>query len=306
MKVRVEAFEDVEAAALTFGKKPGDEATGDIDLKKGQSTSMDIQITSGAETAASPRSLALQLGEQQVASTRRIIKYEHIPEVALVESSAIRVIDLELEINEALKLGYLPGSGDEVMEDLANIGYDIQPLVLNETSDEELRSFDVIITGIRAFNRNDDLAANHERLMEFVGQGGNVIAMYSTTYDLMVQNVGPYDLKLSRNRVTDETSDVNILLIDHPVFTSPNPILAPDWTGWVQERGLYFAGEWDEHYVPLIAWNDPGEDPQQGGLLVAGYGEGSFFYTGISFFRQLPAGVPGAYKLLVNMIEYQP
>ena len=136
--------------------------------------------------------------------------------------------------------------------------------------------------------------------------GGNVIVQYNTTYDLRVDQIGPLKLTLGRDRVTDENSKVNILDAKHPVFNVPNAIAPADWNGWVQERGLYFASEWDKAYKPLIAWSDKGEEPVEGGLLVAKHGKGSFIYTGISFFRELPAGVSGAYRLFANLIEHQP
>ncbi|MDP4687225.1 MAG: LmbE family protein, partial [Salibacteraceae bacterium] len=177
---------------------------------------------------------------------------------------------------------------------------------LAELSLEKMKEYKAVITGIRAFNTSTEVKTYHQLLMDYVKVGGNMIVQYNTTYDLEIEQIGPYSFSLSRNRVTEENSEVTLLDKKHAIFKTPNKITDADWQNWVQERGLYFAGEWDENYKPLIAWHDKGEEDQKGGLIACNYGEGSFFYTGISFFRQLPAGVPGAYRLLVNMIEYQP
>ena len=307
VEVTVEAFDDVEG--LEHGMSSSgkiSEVAGPTELKKGQQKKYSLDISYHEGESYKDFFVFANIDGTQSDQSRQIIDYDHLPKVVIHNPTTIDIRSLDLKMNDDLKLGYIPGSGDEIMQNLQNIGYDVKEVSMNEVSDEELSEYDVIITGVRAYNRNDDLAANKDRLMSFVAKGGNVITMYNTTYDLKVQSVGPFDLELSRNRVTDETSGVNLLQTSHPIFTKPNAIFDDDWQNWVQERGLYFAGTWDDRYTPLIAWNDEGEDPQKGGLLIAKHGEGTFFYTGISFFRQLPAGVPGAYKLLVNMIEYAP
>ena len=168
-------------------------------------------------------------------------------------------------------------------------------------------SYDAVIMGIRAYNKWSELKFKQDELMKYVEQGGNMIVQYNTNRRLKVDNIGPYPLKLSRARVSVEEAPVRFLEPDHPVLNYPNKITQDDFKDWVQERGLYFASEWDDAYTPLISWKDSGEEKMSdGGLIVSKHGKGSFFYSGISFFRQLPAGVPGAYRLLVNMIEYQP
>ena len=139
--------------------------------------------------------------------------------------------------------------------------------------------------------------------MEYVNQGGNLIVQYNTRHRMKTEDFGPYPITLSRDRVTEENSEVIFLDADHPVLNTPNKITQFDFTNWVQERGLYFPSEWDEKYTALISWHDVNEPPRDGALLVAPYGQGHYAYTGISFFRELPAGVPGAYRLLVNLIE---
>jgi hypothetical protein len=151
-------------------------------------------------------------------------------------------------------------------------------------------------------NVNEGAGPTTKALLAYVNNGGSLVVQYNTSHRLKTDEIGPYPLKLGRDRVTDEVSKVKILEKSHPVFNAPNLLTEVDFENWVQERGLYFPSEWSEEYTPLIEWNDPGESPKQGALLVAKYGKGHYVYTGISFFRQLPEGVPGAYRLLANLL----
>ena len=166
-----------------------------------------------------------------------------------------------------------------------------------------LERFDAIMVGIRAYNTVDWLRYRNDELLEYVKDGGTLLVQYNTNSRLVTDSLAPYPLTLSRERVTDETAAVRFLNPDSPVLTHPNRITEEDFAGWVQERGLYFPEKWDEHYQPVLSLNDPGEDPLEGSLLVAPYGEGYYIYTGLSFFRELPAGVPGAYRLLTNLLS---
>jgi hypothetical protein len=172
---------------------------------------------------------------------------------------------------------------------------------------EKLRGFDAVVIGVRAFNERTDLATNLPGLFAYAGNGGTVVAQYNRPNGLKTTRLGPYDLSLAgqapRQRVTDENSPVTFLAPEHAALTTPNRLTPEDFTGWVQERGAYFPSSWDEHYTPLLAMNDPGEEPLKGGVLVARYGKGYFVYTGLAFFRQLPAGVPGAYRLFANLVS---
>jgi len=183
------------------------------------------------------------------------------------------------------------------------VGYQVEIL-----SDEDLRSrdlsvFDAVVVGVRAYNTRDILKSVQKRLMDYVFNGGNLIVQYNVSRALKVQELGPYPFHLSRERVCEEDAVVTLLEPGHVLLNSPNKILPTDFDGWVQERGLYFADQWDSKYVSLLSCHDQGEQPQKGGLLFTQYGKGVFIYTGYSFFRQLPAGVPGALKLFVNMIS---
>jgi hypothetical protein len=175
-------------------------------------------------------------------------------------------------------------------------------LTTGNLTKDQLSAYDVLVLGIRAFNTLSDLPLYHNDLMEFVKNGGNLIVQYNTSYGLPSEPLGPYPLTVSRDRVTDEHAPVRFIDAAHPVLNVPNKIGPDDFDGWVQERGLYFPSKWDEHYQPILEMADPGEEPYQGSLLVAKYGQGHYVYTGLSFFRELPAGVPGAYRLFANLL----
>ena len=234
---------------------------------------------------------------------RRVeILHDHIPPLLLQPPARFKALSIDLAIR-GHQVGYLPGAGDSVAECLQRMGYAVTLLTGADLTAEHLHSFDAVVIGIRAFNTRTDLAQNLSGLFAYVEAGGNVIVQYNTSDGLQTTRLAPYNLKLSHDRVTDETAPVTLLVPDHPAFTTPNRIVPSDFDGWVQERGLYFASEWDDHFTPLVACNDPGESPKNGSLLVVHYGRGYFVYTGLSWFRQLPEGVPGAYRLFANLIS---
>ncbi len=198
------------------------------------------------------------------------------------------------------------GAGDAIPEALEQIGYQVDLLEDTDITPENLKQYDAVIAGVRAYNTIDRMGFHHQAIMEYVKAGGNYIVQYNTNRGLKSEEQGPYPLKISRDRVTVEEAPVTILEPKHPLMQSPNKITAADFDGWVQERGLYFPNEWDEQYTPLLSCKDPQEEKElKGGLLVADYGKGTFIYTGYSWFRELPAGVPGAYRLFVNLISYR-
>jgi len=231
------------------------------------------------------------------------INYDHIKPQLMFPPTSAKVVrtDIQKSVN---RIGYIIGSGDEVAQNLTQVGFNITSFRADELPLMDLDQFDCIMVGIRAYNTQSSLQSGNAILNEFVKNGGNVIVQYNTSRGLKSKDIGPFPLTLGRSRVTKEEATPTLLNAKHGIFNSPNKITEEDFNGWVQERGLYFASEWDEAFEPLIAWNDPGEDPQKGSLLVADYGEGHFIYTGISFFRQLPAGVPGAFRLMSNLISY--
>ena len=232
-----------------------------------------------------------------------LINYDHIPTQTILTDPTIRVVRLDLK-KRGERVGYLMGGGDKIPESLEQIGYEVDLLEDEDVTLENLKQYDAVITGIRAYNVRERMPFLQPILFDYVKQGGNLIVQYNTTWGLPSDELAPYPLKLSRERVTDETAEVRILASDHPVVNAPNKITAADFEGWVQERGLYFANEWDaDHFTPIFGSNDAGEPERQGGLLVAPYGEGHYVYTGYSWFRELPAGVPGAFRIFTNLIS---
>ena len=202
------------------------------------------------------------------------------------------------------RIGYVPGPGDEAPEALRQAGYEVTVLTATDLRDRPLAPFDALVFGVRAFNVEPKLVGLHDKLMAYVEGGGTVIVQYLTNNWISAAppDLGPYPFTIGRARVTDERAEV--VTTDHPVLERPNRIGPEDWAGWVQERGLYFADTWDAGYAAPLSMHDPGEKPQQGALLVARHGKGTFVYTGLSFFRQFPAGVPGAFRLFANLVDH--
>ena len=201
------------------------------------------------------------------------------------------------------KIGYLLGAGDVVPEALANIGYNVDLLTETDLNLDNLKQYDAILTGVRFFNVNERSPYIATKLMKYVENGGNLVVQYNTRHRMKTQDFGPYPIQLSRDRVTEENAQVTFLASEHRVLNYPNKIKLKDFDNWVQERGLYFPDKWDDKYEAILSWHDKDEDAKEGSLLIAQYGKGTYVYTGISFFRELPAGVPGAYRLLVNLIS---
>jgi LmbE family N-acetylglucosaminyl deacetylase len=230
------------------------------------------------------------------------ISYPHIGVQTLMPTAEVKVVRADIR-KKGKRLGYIPGVGDDVPESLQQIGYTVKMLSDGDITAENLAQFSAVVLGIRAYNTDDRISTWLPELFAYVKNGGVAIAQYNTTADLKTKDMAPYPLEISRDRVTDENAEVRILAPDHPLMTKPNKITSKDFDGWVQERGLYFPDKWDPAWAPILSCNDPKEKPLDGGLLVAKSGKGSFIYTSYSWFRQLPAGVPGAYRLFANMVS---
>jgi len=230
------------------------------------------------------------------------IKYSHIPAQVTFPDATARIVKLDLK-KEGKNIGYVMGAGDEIPASLQQIGYNVTLLQDQDMRLSNLQQYDAIIMGVRAYNTVDRLRFYQPVLMEYVKNGGNMIVQYNNSYGLVTQEIAPYPLTLSRDRVTVEDASVRFLQPGHPLLNTPNKITQQDFEGWVQERGLYFPSEWSKEYQAILSANDPGEAPLNGGLLVAPYGKGNYIYTGYAFFRELPAGVPGAYRLFANLIS---
>ncbi|MDP9048166.1 MAG: PIG-L family deacetylase [Bacteroidota bacterium] len=251
--------------------------------------------TSEFEAVTTVNGKSFSLGIQQIV-------YEHIPVITLFPPSRTKLLDINLKI-AGKKIGYVNGAGDLVAESLRQAGYEVHELTEKEIMNGDLSGYDAIVTGVRAYNVNPRLAVEQPKLLEYVKNGGNLVVQYNNNNGLATKQIGPYPFSVVNRRVTDEDAKVTVLDQQNPVLNYPNKITQDDFNGWVQERGLYFVNDIDPNYKPVLQMNDPGETPSNGALIVGNYGEGRFVYTSLAFFRQLPAGVPGAYRLFINLLN---
>jgi hypothetical protein len=232
-----------------------------------------------------------------------LIDYEHITPTPYPHRAALEISAFDLKLPPIHRVGYVRGASDRVPEFLRQAGLPVELLGAAELTGGDLARYDAIVVGSRAYESEPALARANARLLDYVRQGGLMIVQYQQ-YPFVNAGFAPYKLEIARphDRVTDETAPVTVLDPANPVFNVPNTIGAADWQGWVQERGLYFAHSWDPAYKPLLAMADPGGPELRGGLLVASLGKGRYVYTGLALFRQLPAGVPGGYRLFANLL----
>jgi len=230
------------------------------------------------------------------------ISYPHIHRQVYFPESRLRVVKLDIQ-TEGKKLGYIMGAGDEVSRTMENLGFEVVELSDDMLENTDLASFDAIITGVRAYNTRDVLKKSKDKLLRYMENGGTLVVQYNVASNQFADQIGPYPLTIGRDRVSLENAPVLFLAPDHPLLNFPNKITAEDFEGWIQERGLNFPSQWDERYETVLSCHDPGEPDRKGGLLYVRYGKGVFIYTAYSWFRQLPAGVPGAFRLFANMIS---
>jgi LmbE family N-acetylglucosaminyl deacetylase len=230
------------------------------------------------------------------------IDYDHIPYQTVLEPSESKIVRLDIK-KKGENIAYIAGAGDVVPESLKQIGYNVITINPDDINAETLSRFDGVVVGIRAYNTIDELKFKQQILFDFVEKGGNMIVQYNTNSRLKVDQLAPYELKLSSDRVTDENSEITFLNTDHPILNFPNKITSKDFEGWTQERGLYFPNKWADEFTPILSMHDKGESAKNGSLLVAKYGKGYYIYTGLSFFREFPEGVSGAYRLFANMLS---
>jgi hypothetical protein len=230
------------------------------------------------------------------------IRYPHIPPQTVLPAAEGRLLRVDLKKFDR-RIGYVMGAGDDIPAALKQLGYSVTLLTDDDLKNGGLSQYDVIIAGVRAYNTRPVLKANQRKLMEFVEKGGTYVVQYMTARRTETENMGPYPFSVSGDRVSVEEAPVRFLAPNHAALNTPNKITQADFEGWVQERGLYFADKWDSRYTAILASNDPGEPSRDGGMLISQYGKGTYVFTGYAFFRQLPAGVPGAYRLFVNLIS---
>lgn len=220
------------------------------------------------------------------------------------EPARQRVSIVDVKVPHELKIGYIMGAGDDIPTVLQQIGMNVTLIPAEKFATEDLSQFGTIALGIRAYDTQKDVVTNNQKLLDFVHDGGTLVVQYNTnTGDFDKDKLTPYPAELSHERVSVEEAPIQILAPQNPIFHEPNEITQKDFDGWVQERGLYFMDSWDDHFQPLLSCHDPGESDQKGGMIEAHYGKGIYIYTGYAFFRQLPAGVPGAVRLFVNLLS---
>lgn len=274
---------------------PGDEAT------------FDVRVRPGPGLREGRHALRAVLTDGRGRTFRRgfdLVDYEHIRRWTLFRPAELEISAFPVRVSGDPRVGYVMGSGDAGPEALRQLGVDVELLGPGDLRGGDLDRFDVLVLGVRAFETRPDLAAANDRVLAFARRGGTVIVQYNK-YELPRGGYAPYPLEMDRphDRVTDPEAPVTFLAPDHPVLTRPNRIGPDDFRGWVQERGLYFPSDWDERYTPILAMADRGEEPKRGALVAAPVGDGIWAYTGLAFFRQLPAGVPGAYRLFANLLS---
>lgn len=230
------------------------------------------------------------------------INYSHIPNENIVTPARLKLVKLNIS-KKGQNIAYIEGAGDIVPESLEQIGYAVTKINPEDISASRLKGFDAVVLGIRAFNVDEALKYKQTELFDYVKDGGTMIVQYNTNRGLVTNNLSPYRLDISRDRVTEEDAEVTFLAPENEILNSPNKLTKADFNGWVQERGLYFPDSWSSEFTPILSMHDTGETPKNGSLLIAKYGKGYYIYTGLSFFRQFPAAVPGAYRLFANLIS---
>jgi LmbE family N-acetylglucosaminyl deacetylase len=269
---------------------------------KGETQSLVFTVIPPKEQSEGLISPIVHVGDKTYTKELVEMEYDHIPFQAVLLPSESKIVRLDIK-KRGENIGYIEGAGDVVPESLRQIGYNVSLLKPEELSAENLQKFDAVVVGIRAYNTLDALKFKQQQLFDYVAQGGNLIVQYNTNRGLITEELAPYTLQLSRDRVTDENAKVTLLATESEVLNQPNKITKADFEGWTQERGLYFPDEWASEFTPILSMHDKNESPKRGSLLVAKYGKGHYVYTGLSFFREFPAGVSGAYRLFANMLS---
>ncbi len=269
---------------------------------KGEQQQFTFSITPSRDQGQFEIAVVAEFEGQEYRREIKEINYDHFPPQRLYPEAIVSASKIDL-MQLDIKIGYIMGAGDLIPQNLEQVGFDVSLLEENQVTAVNLKQYDAIVLGVRAFNTVDWLANKNQVLFDYVKGGGNLIVQYNTNRSMVTRDIAPFKLTLSRDRVTVEESEVRFLDNQHPVLNFPNKISEEDFKGWVQERGLYFPGEWSDELKPILSMNDPGEAALDGSLLVGKHGDGHYIYTGLSFFRELPAGVPGAYRLFINLIS---
>jgi len=272
---------------------------------KGEIKSFNFQVSPPKKNQKVSANFTVNSNQVEYSKQIKILDYNHIPKQYFVQDAKSAFVNINVN-NKSSLIGYIKGAGDKIPQNLENLGFRVKTIDLNTIySTDELQSYDAIVLGIRAYNTEEQLITKNEILFDYVKEGGTLLTQYTTTYGLLTDKISPLTLNLSRKRVTNEEAKVNFLEPEHPVLNYPNTITSADFKGWVQERGLYFPDDWSNSLTPILEIQDYSEEPTKGSLLVGKYGKGFYIYTGLSLFRQLPAGVPGAFRLMSNLLSIQ-
>lgn len=308
VRVKVRSFQDNLEGKITWGELQGweieeEDLSFTIDRKGGETwLSFHVKAT---EKESKRGKIVLSDGNGNELFQYQEIAYDHIPTQTIFNPAELECILLDAKIRSG-KVAYIKGVADAVPAAIATLGFDVETFEVSDLSDLDLSGYRSVVLGIRIYNVHPELRNFEQKLYEYVFNGGNLIMQYNTASRSGNKEFGPKPFELSRDRVTEEDADVYFNYPEHDILNTPNKISEADFEDWVQERGLYFAGKWDEAYTPLLSWSDTGEERVNGGLIVMQYGKGQFVYTGISFFRELPKGVVGAYRLFANLLSYKP
>jgi LmbE family N-acetylglucosaminyl deacetylase len=270
--------------------------------KKGDSQTLMFTISPPEGQSVGTLMSTVYVGGKEYKRELIEIEYDHIPYQNVLMPAEAKLVRIDIQ-KKGRSIGYIDGAGDAIPESLKQIGYEVNTIDPSDLGTTDLSGYDAIVVGIRAYNTIPELAFKNKDLHDYVENGGTLVLQYNTRHRLVTEDLAPYPITLSRERVTDENSEVIFLDPNHTILNSPNKITKNDFNDWVQERGLYFPSEWSEEYTPILGMMDPDNPQSNGSLLVAQYGKGYYIYTGLSFFRELPAGVPGAYRLFANLLS---
>lgn len=306
LTIKLKAFKDNSTGEASLSLPNGwlaSPAKIPFDLKKnGEEISLTFLVSPSAQAENGSLKVNLAIADQAYHQGIKVIDYEHIPTITYFPEAESKLVKLDLK-TEGKNIGYITGAGDLVPEVLKEIGFKVTMLSENEIMNTDLSTYDAIISGVRAYNVNERLKFEQAKLMKYVENGGVYLVQYNVNRPLVLDQIGPYPFVIGRDRVTEEDATINILRPESRALNYPNKITSKDFEGWIQERGIYFADAEDQKYEKPLGMNDSGEKASDGALLIANYGKGKFVYTGLVFFRELPAGVPGALRLFVNLIS---
>jgi len=270
--------------------------------KSGEEKLLSFTLSPPQAPASAQLAVSVTSDQREPAHAYVTVDHPHIEPQTLLPLTTAKLVRVDIA-HPLRRIGYVMGAGDEVPAVLRQLGFEVTLLSDGDLVNGDLSGYGAIVTGVRAYNTRNVLAEAQDRLLAYVQGGGTLVVQYNTERSLVTDKLGPYPLTIGRDRTTDETAAVQMLAPSSPFLTKPQAIGAADFAGWVQERGIYYATKWDPSYQAPLSMADPGEPPTQGSLLVAGFGKGTYVYTGLAFFRQLPAGVPGAIRLFANLLS---